>query len=63
MLNVVPWHCIPLPYVLVWNGPCRTCTPWLMTLPLDDALGAAVALTPPTSPDLAGRQRLNDSNP
>ncbi len=49
--KVVPWHCIPLPYVLVWNGPCKTCTPWLITLPLDEALGAAVALTPPTSPE------------
>ena len=46
---VAPWHCIPLPYVLVIYGPCKTCIAWLVTEPELLAIGFAVALTPPTS--------------
>ena len=39
---------MPLPYVLVIYGPCKTCIAWLVTEPEELAIGLAVALTPPT---------------
>ena len=39
---------MPLPYVLVIYGPCKTCIAWVVTEPLLLAIGLAVALTPPT---------------
>jgi len=51
---VAPWHCIPLPYVLVMYGPCKTCIAWLVTEPEELAIGLAVALTPPTSAAFTG---------
>jgi len=40
--------------VLVIYGPCKTCIAWLVTEPLEFAIGLAVALTPPTSAAFAG---------
>ena len=39
---VGPWQLTPPPYVLSANGPCRTWTAWLVTLPVAEALGPAI---------------------
>jgi hypothetical protein len=44
---------MPLPYVLVIYGPCKTCIAWLVTEPEELAMGLAVALIPPTSDAIA----------
>ena len=50
---------MPLPYVLVIYGPCKTCIAWFVTEPLLLAIGLAVALTPHTP---CAKETVGDNN-
>lgn len=56
-LNVGPWQLTPPPYELVTYGPCKTCTAWFVTLPVDVAWGFAIAVTGVSPSAYAGRTK------